>query len=278
VQSVASQFRPQLRPEPRIAAASSHHESGGGAVAYAVDADIQRRGANIGVAPLTGRIGAMVHGIRLAHDLAPGSIATIRAALVRYKVLFFRNQQDLDDAGQRALAQFWGSPVDCNYADGAIESLYPRITILRSLGIACAGREASWADTAAAYDELPSTFRALVDGLWTIHAEPEPSTERPLVWMHPETGERALVAGRFVDHVVGFNEQDGEHLLAVLRDHITRVENVVRWCWQTGDVVIWDNRSAQHYAIGELPDLHCIAVAGETPVSVDGRRSRVRSS
>lgn len=269
MQSVASQIPPQFSPvETR---------SGGGSVAYAADADTQRRGANLAVAPLTGRIGALVHGVHLAHDLAPAAIAAIRGALVRYKVLFFRNQQDLDDAGQRALAQCWGSPVEGNRADLGIERFYPRVTILRTAGTSCAGRETAWADTAAAYDELPSPLRTLVDGLWTIRADPDPPTEHPLVWMHPETGERALVAGRFVEHVVGFNDQDGEHLLAVLRDHITRLENIVRWCWQVGDVAIWDNRTAQHDAIGELPDLRCIAVAGEVPVSVDGRRSRLRS-
>jgi len=31
--------------------------------------------------------------------------------------------------------------------------------------------------------------------------------------------------------------------------HVTRLENMVRWRWTRGDVVIWDNRATQHNAV-----------------------------
>jgi alpha-ketoglutarate-dependent taurine dioxygenase len=54
----------------------------------------------------------------------------------------------------------------------------------------------------------------------------------------------------------------------------------VRWRWSVGDVAIWDNRATQHVAIddyGKQPRLHRrVTVAGDVPVSIDGRRSHVR--
>jgi taurine dioxygenase len=47
-----------------------------------------------------------------------------------------------------------------------------------------------------------------------------------------------------------------------------------------GDVAIWDNRATQHVAIddyGNQPRLHRrVTVAGDVPVSIDGRRSHIR--
>ena len=37
----------------------------------------------------------------------------------------------------------------------------------------------------------------------------------------------------------------------MLQEHVTRLENTVRWRWQAGDVVIWDNRATQHNAIDD---------------------------
>jgi taurine dioxygenase len=64
----------------------------------------------------------------------------------------------------------------------------------------------------------------------------------------------------------------------VLQGHVIRLENTVRWRWQQGDVVIWDNRATQHYAINDYGDakrvVRRVTLAGDVPVSVDGRRSQ----
>ena len=47
-----------------------------------------------------------------------------------------------------------------------------------------------------------------------------------------------------------------------------------------GDVAIWDNRATQHYAVNDYGDqpriVRRVTVAGDVPVSVDGRRSVAR--
>src|ERR1700686_5412996 len=55
------------------------------------------------VEPVGGRIGAEVRDIALSRATDDRTIAAIRAALVRHKVLFFRNQQ-LDDQEHEAFA------------------------------------------------------------------------------------------------------------------------------------------------------------------------------
>ena len=97
--------------------------------------------------------------------------------------------------------------------------------------------------------------------------------------MHPETGERSLLLGHFVKEFVGFNQRESSTLFNLLQNRVTRLENTIRWTWQQGDVAIWDNRATQHYAVadfGEEPrEVRRITVAGDVPVSVDGRPSEV---
>ena len=54
----------------------------------------------------------------------------------------------------------------------------------------------------------------------------------------------------------------------------------MRWNWDLGDVAIWDNRATQHYAVADFDtqprEMRRITVAGDVPVSVDGRSSIVR--
>jgi taurine dioxygenase len=281
--------------------------------------------------PVAGRIGAEVRGLRLSGELAPQTFTAVKAALLRHKVLFFRGQQHLDDAGQQAFARLWGELVEhptvpsragtqlleldshaggrANswHTDVTFEPAYPQVSILRGVVIPPHGGDTVWANTARAYDELPAALRALADQLWAVHSNHYDyaatrsdnetagtqayrevfrrkliEAEHPLVRVHPETGERTLVAGHFVQRFVGHSTQDSQALLALFQGHITRLENTVRWRWQAGDVVIWDNRATQHYAINDYGDEHRVVrrvtVAGDVPQAVDGQRSRVRQA
>jgi len=100
-----------------------------------------------------------------------------------------------------------------------------------------------------------------------------------VVRVHPETGERSLVLGNFVSRFEGLNTSESTALFHLLQNRITKLENTIRWTWQPGDVAMWDNRATQHYAVADFGseprEVRRITVAGDVPVSVDGRRSEI---
>ncbi|MGZ3145769.1 TauD/TfdA dioxygenase family protein [Lentzea chajnantorensis] len=179
----------------------------------------------------------------------------------------------------------------------------PAISILRAVELPPYGGSTVWANTARAYDELPEALKALVDRLWAVHTNvydyaghvdstriggvdvkerayrsefesQRYETEHPLVRVHPETGERALLLGHFVKRIVGLTAAESKAVFQLLQDRVTRLENTVRWQWADGDVAIWDNRATQHYGVDDYDNarrrLHRITLAGDVPVSVEG--------
>ncbi|HET6354001.1 TauD/TfdA family dioxygenase [Streptomyces sp.] len=176
----------------------------------------------------------------------------------------------------------------------------PKASTLRSLVVPPYGGNTLIANSAAAYRDLPDALRELADRLWAVHtnaydyAEPKSEkaaehrrqfvsrkyrTEHPVVRVHPESGERGLFIGGFAQSLVGLSPSESRDILRILQSYVTRPENVVRWTWAPGDLVLFDNRITQHYApddYGDLPRLlHRVTVAGDVPVGIDGSLSRV---
>jgi alpha-ketoglutarate-dependent taurine dioxygenase len=146
------------------------------------------------IVPVAGRIGAEIRGVALSGDLDDLTIAAIRKALVRHKVVFFRGQHDLDDARHEAFAGRLGKPVahptvpvaegssylleldskegyaaSSWHTDVTFVDAYPEASILRAITIPAAGGDTLFANTASAYQELPEALKTLVDGLWALH-------------------------------------------------------------------------------------------------------------
>jgi len=276
---------------------------------------------------VAGRIGAEIRGVKLSADLDADTVAAIQQALVEHKVIFFRGQTHLDDASQEAFAKLLGEPVahptvpvvdgthyllELDSAKGARASswhtdvtfvdAYPKASILRSVVVPEYGGDTTWANTATAYEHLPSELKELADKLVAIHsneydyaaikpnAQVEAAehyrqvftstvyeTEHPVVRVHPVSGERSLLLGHFVKRIKGYSAPDSAHLFNLLQSHVTRLENTVRWTWQVGDVAIWDNRSTQHYAVDDYGNqsriVRRVTLHGEVPYGVNGQRS-----
>ncbi|WP_367124907.1 TauD/TfdA dioxygenase family protein [Streptomyces phytohabitans] len=176
----------------------------------------------------------------------------------------------------------------------------PKASTLRALVVPPYGGNTLIANSAAAYRDLPEPLRELADRLTAVHtndydyAAPRNEkaaahrrqfvsrkyrTAHPVVRVHPESGERGLFVGGFAQSLVGLSSGESRDLLRILQAYVTRPENIVRWTWEQGDLVLFDNRITQHYApddFGDLPRLlHRVTVAGDVPVGVDGERSRV---
>ena len=80
-------------------------------------------------------------------------------------------------------------------------------------------------------------------------------TAHPVVRVHPLTGERGLFIGGFAQRIVGFSTGESRDLLRLLQAYVTRPENVLRVSWEPGQLVLFDNRITQHYAIDNYDDL-----------------------
>ncbi|MBO0865308.1 MAG: TauD/TfdA family dioxygenase [Mycobacterium sp.] len=283
--------------------------------------------ATLTVTQLSSRIGGRIDGVRLGGDLDPATVEGIRRALLRHKVIFFRDQHHLDDAAQHAFATLLGTPIahpvvvrDGNapiitpinseynkanrwHTDVTFVANYPAASILRAVTLPSYGGSTLWASTAAAYAALPEPLKHLTENLWALHTnrydyaappasaeqrafraafeKPDFRTEHPVVRVHPETGERTLVAGDFVRGFVGLEPYESQLLLELLQRRITVPENTIRWYWEDGDVAIWDNRATQHRAVDDYDDqhrlMHRVTLMGDVPVDVHGRQSRVIS-
>ena len=106
-------------------------------------------------------------------------------------------------------------------------------------------------------------------------SRPRYETAHPVVRVHPETGERGLFIGGFVRGIDGLSDTESRDVLRLLQAHVTRPEHVLRWSWKPGQLLVFDNRITQHYAIDNYDDqprqLSRVTVAGDVPVSVERR-------
>ena len=191
------------------------------------------------------------------------------------------------------------------HTDVTFAANYPAASILRAVTLPSYGGSTLWASTVAAYNELPDPLKRLAENLWAVHSnrydyvtaesqasmtdnerafrqvfeKPDFRTEHPVVRVHPETGERSLLAGDFVRNFVDLDSHVSNALLELLQRRITEPENTIRWNWEAGDVAIWDNRATQHRAVDDYDNqprlMHRVTLMGDVPVNVHGERSRV---
>src|SRR5690242_6064165 len=152
---------------------------------------IRRMTELLDVVKLGSNIGARIDGVRLADGLNAETTAAINDALLEHKVIFFRDQHDLDDDGQLAFASRLGAPttahptlsegetvlpIDSRYykanswhTDVTFVDRIPKASLLRAVSLLSYGGTTTWASTEAAYDQLPAPLRVLTENLWAVH-------------------------------------------------------------------------------------------------------------
>lgn len=263
------------------------------------------RSAGISISPSTPTIGAEISGLDLDRPLSSGEGDLLRAAWLRFKVVFFRDQ-DISHESHVRLGRFFGE-LEGHPVIPSVEG-YPEIlriegvegvqltaetlapfqaynkwhtdvtfrerpsiaSILRARHLPPLGGDTMWTDAAAAYAGLPQAVKDRIEGLEAEHdivrsfggrvseekraqlARDFPPVRHPVVRTHPETAERILYVNyTFTTRIVGLPEEESDSLLRLLFDRIKVPEYQVRFRWTPNAIGIWDNRSTQHYAVGD---------------------------
>jgi taurine dioxygenase len=162
-------------------------------------------------------------------------------------------------------------------------------TILYGLEVPKAGGDTLFADMCAAYDALPEATKRRIAHLRGVHdldysrtrAGAAPMTEKqraeappvdhPLVRTHPETGRKSLYISHHISRIEGLSPDESRALLDGLMAHAIQPRFVYANNWQSGDVVMWDNRCTMHKATEydasrERRVIHRTVVKGDVPV------------
>ena len=183
---------------------------------------------------------------------------------------------------------FWHS--DSSYDVAPVSA-----TLLYGLEVPPAGGDTMFANQYLAYDTLSPRMKTMLCELKSVNDYYNPATYKnrqqverpsvhppvthPIVRRHPETSRDALYITRgFTSHIVGLTADEATAILEFLFTHSTQPEFIYRHHWQRGDLVVWDNRCLQHYAVNDYDGIytrcmHRTSVQGDVPVG-PGEMSR----
>jgi taurine dioxygenase len=276
--------------------------------------------ADLDLVPLAPSFVAEVRGLDLALPQSQATIAALRAALVRHKLLLFRGQA-LTPRQQRDFAARFGSlhvhPLIDNVAgqpeimvlefdaerrmeesqwhtDVTFIETPPLGSILHGVVIPEVGGDTIFADLGGAHAGLSVPLQSFLAGLrarhdfaksfdpgeiptaeyrakWERTRATHPPVSHPVVRTHPESGEKGLFVNEgFTIAIEGLARAESEALLAFLFAHSRKAEFTYRHRWQAGDVLFWDNRITQHYAVIDYwprrRRMHRATILGDRPV------------
>jgi len=188
-----------------------------------------------------------------------------------------------------------GDGADLWHSDNSYIECPPMGSVLKAVRIPSVGGDTCFASMYAAYDALSPAMKRYVDGLVAVHdvtgsltravqrgnadfdidemRRRLPPVEHPVVRTHPETRRPLLyVNAASTAYLKGVTERESEVLLALLYDmaRAPEVQCRVRWC--EGDVVFFDNRCVQHYAVPDYFErrvMHRVTIKGDRPYFID---------
>ncbi len=201
----------------------------------------------IEVAPMSIHCGAEIHGVDLSRPLPPAHVSAVRAALLRWKVVFFRDQH-LDHAKHIAAARQFGDTTAGHVvygSDGEYPQIYsvakdrkanrfqgqvlfrpwsgwhtditaainpPAASMLRGDIVPPYGGDTLFTNLVAAYNALSPVMQKFVDGLRGVHRFAPP----PGVDQTPEYQELMRKRTLVSEHpIVRVHPETGERALFV---------------------------------------------------------------
>ncbi len=132
------------------------------------------------------------------------------------------------------------------------------VSVLHGIEVPSLGGDTLFANQFEAYDRLSEPMKAFLEPLTATHVYPgrvegpSSSAVHPVIRVHPRSARKSLfVNPAFVDRINELDKGESDALLSYLYSHQTRPEFQARVSWSPGQVVIWDNRSTQHYAMND---------------------------
>ena len=181
------------------------------------------------------------------------------------------------------------------HSDFSFQNEPPSFTILSAVDVPPWGGDTCFASMTAAWSALHEPMQIRLRALNAVHSARDAYSPKmqalhtgmsgmqivcdesandhrvhPLVPVHPETGKEVLFFNRaYVRDIEEMPNDEAQSLMSFLHLHTTDVKFMYRHRWQSGDVVIWDNRSTQHVALNDYTgfrrELRRTTIAGESP-------------
>jgi alpha-ketoglutarate-dependent taurine dioxygenase len=176
------------------------------------------------------------------------------------------------------------------HMDGTYDAVPPFATVLTPRVLSREGGQTEFANTYAAFEDLPADEQKYLQTLQVVHtmqaalfpAFPDatlnevqtwftyPKRTHPLVWQH-KSGRKSLVLSTSASHILGMHPADSRALLDRLIAHATQERYVYRHEWRMGDLLMWDNTGSMHrvrpYEASCGRELHRFTLNGEEPIT-----------
>ena len=165
--------------------------------------------------------------------------------------------------------------TDVWHSDETFRAEPPMATVLRATDeLPAVGGDTMFASMSAAFDGLSDRMQQFVSGLEAVHdwkpfrelfddsegdrqnvlrwEEIYPPAVHPVVRVHPVTGRKVLfVNPQFTVGIRNMDEREGRALLETLFQQAQVPEYQFRHHWTPNTLIMWDNRSTQHYAVND---------------------------
>ena len=213
-----------------------------------VQADHHPNNAAVDVRPLSVNVGAEIHGVDLTRPLSQSTVDDIRQALLRWKVVFFRDQM-LNHSQHTRFARYFGELTPAHVVFGGIDEDYPAIysvakyrtaneqvtepllrpwsdwhaditsavnppfaSILRGVTVPPYGGDTQFINMASVYQSLSPTLRNMLAALRCLHRYDEPNLHAKSQDYQDKFRKNELVA----EHpMITVHEETGEPVLYV---------------------------------------------------------------
>lgn len=154
--------------------------------------------------------------------------------------------------------------TDIWHSDQSYEPCPAIGSLLLAREIPSVGGDTMFANQYAAFEALSPGMQRMLRGLRAVHSgegyyrltglDPAdaPETAQPVALVHPETGRTALYVNRvWTTRFEDMSVEESRPLLDYLYAHAVEPPFTFRHRWSVGDLLMWDNRCVQHYAIDD---------------------------